>query len=355
MDPMIDWMSAESHLLLSPRMPSGERARLESLRRSAPDLPAHVWLATSGTTGTLKLVALSKRAMLASAESVNRRLESGKEDRWCCVLPTFHVGGLAIHARAHLSGASVVTLDWNPARFARQRMTLTSLVPAQLRDLVVDNLRPPESLRAVVIGAGALSDDLYARAQALGWPVLPSYGMTECCSQIATARHGSPELVLLPHLRARVEDDGRLAFAGSSLLTGYATESGFIDPKSDGWFVSDDTGRIEGDIIRVDSRASEFVKIGGESVDLRRLDAILDAVRGDLDAAVFPVTDERLGFVIHLASTAEDPSDIVEAFNARVFPFEQIRAVHQLATIPRGPLGKLLREQLRERSGLNSK
>ncbi|MEA2343683.1 MAG: hypothetical protein QOF63_1852, partial [Thermoanaerobaculia bacterium] len=42
---MIDFESAESHLLLNPRMPSAERARLEKM---VPDLAAHVFVATSG-------------------------------------------------------------------------------------------------------------------------------------------------------------------------------------------------------------------------------------------------------------------------------------------------------------------
>ncbi|MEA2464291.1 MAG: hypothetical protein QOJ98_2038, partial [Acidobacteriota bacterium] len=46
----VDWQTAESHLLLNPRMPEEERRTLESY---VTDLPAHLWLATSGTTGAL--------------------------------------------------------------------------------------------------------------------------------------------------------------------------------------------------------------------------------------------------------------------------------------------------------------
>ncbi|HET8773411.1 MAG TPA: AMP-binding protein, partial [Thermoanaerobaculia bacterium] len=121
----IDWLSADSHVLLNPRMPEEERRRLESL---VVDLPGHVWLSTSGTTGALKLTALSKRALLASAAAVNRHLQSDDRDVWLCVLPTFHVGGLGIYARAFLSGARVVTSGW-------EGVTLASLVPAQVSDL----------------------------------------------------------------------------------------------------------------------------------------------------------------------------------------------------------------------------
>jgi O-succinylbenzoic acid--CoA ligase len=336
------WTSDDSRLALNPRTPGGERRRLERL--VVPDLRRHIWIATSGTTGAVKLTALSKEAILASAGAVNRRLEATRDDVWLRVLPAFHVGGLGIHARAFLSGSRVISSEWDPARFAVEEFTLSALVPAQVRDLVQQRLRPPASARAIVVGGGALPEDLYSAGRDLGWPLLPSYGLTETASQIATARRDSPRLRLLDHVRVRI-DGGFIAVSGPSLLTGYATDSGFVDPKVGGWLVTEDRGELEGDVLRVFGRSSEFVKIGGESVDLKRLDAILDDLRGTLDAAVVAVPDQRLGHVIHLA-VAGEASKLVEAFNERVMPFERIRGVHRVTVIPRSELGKLTRSRL---------
>jgi len=339
----IDWLSDASRVLLNPRMPEEEQRRLRSF---VVDLPAHLWLATSGTTGALKLTALSKRAVLASAAAVNRHLEAGARDVWCCVLPTFHVGGLGIHARAFLSGSRVVTATWDARRFTEmQDVTLAALVPAQVSDLVRERLHAPRALRAIVVGGGALSEQLYLEARAIGWPLLPSYGMTECASQAATATLESAELILLDHLEAQVED-GRLAFRGESLFTGYGTENGFVDPKVEGWFLSEDLGAVEGRILRVGGRRGDFVKIGGESVDLGRLEAILATVAG-LRAALLAVPDERLGHVIHVVVEAgSDAAAITHAYDARVHPFERARRVHQVAEIPRSSLGKVSRTKL---------
>lgn len=340
----IDWTSDESHVLLNPRMPPAEQARLRSF---VTDLPGHLWLATSGTTGALKLTALSKSAMLASARAVNRYLRSHADDLWMCVLPTFHVGGLGILARAFLSGAHVVRGSWDPRDLSANRsVTLASLVPAQVSDLVQLKLEAPPKLRAVIIGGGALSDHLYQEARALGWPLLPSYGMTETCSQVATATIDSEDLVLLDHVECRTEVDGRLAFRGPSLLTGYGTEGGFVDPKIDGWFVTEDLGAVEGDRLRIEGRRGDFVKIGGESVDLARLDAVVMSIAGQ-HAAVIAVEDPRLGHVIHLVIEASvDAAQVELAFNARVHPFERARGVHRVEAIPRSVLGKLLRREL---------
>jgi O-succinylbenzoic acid--CoA ligase len=325
---MIDFQSSESHLLLNPRMPAAERARLEQM---VPDLDAHVFVATSGSTADIKLVALSKRAILASAAAVNERLGVTSRDIWAAVLPPFHVGGLGVYARCHLSGARVLPMPWDLLAFAESEATIASLVPAQVQDLIAAQLKPSPALRAILVGGGVFN------IQHSEWPALPSYGMTECCSTIAI------EDMLLGHLEARRENDGRLAFRGASLLTGYATKQGVIDPKVDGWFVSEDLGEVNGRMLRVFGRAGDFVKIGGESVDLKRLDRILHEVAGD-DAAIVAVADERLGHVIDLA-TAIEPT-FVDPFNERVHPFERIRQIHRVDSIPRSPLGKLLRAQL---------
>src|SRR3954468_12891959 len=325
---MIDFESSESHLLLNPRMPDAERQRLEAI---VPSIAAHVFVATSGSTGAIKLVALSKEAILASAAAVNEWLEVTSRDVWAAVLPPFHVGGLGVYARCHLAGARVLPMAWEPRAFAESDATIASLVPAQVRDLVAAGLTPSTTLRAILVGGGIFN---IARSE---WPTLPSYGMTECCSTIAIND------TLLGHIDARREDDGRLAFRGPSLFSGYATEQGLVDPKIDGWFVSEDLGEVDGRTLRVFGRAGDFVKIGGESVDLKRLDRVVQELAGD-DAAIVAVREARLCHVIHLSTTIE-PS-FVDAFNERVHPFERIREVHRIASIPRSPLGKLLRAQL---------
>lgn len=335
---MIDFESSESHLLLNPRMPVDERVRLARIAATV-DLKGHVFVATSGSTGRIKLVAISKEAILASAAAVNERLSITNADVWCAVLPEFHVGGLGVLARAHLSGSRVLPMAWDPRRFAGSVATVASLVPAQVHDLVREELAPSPRLRAVLVGGSAFDAALDERAQALGWPVLASYGMSECASTVAV------RAVLLSHLEARAEDDGRLAFRGASLFTGYGTEEGLIDPKAGGWFVTEDLGEIDGRVVKVRGRAGEFIKVGGESVDLKRLDRIAEeaARRCGGDAGVVAVADERLGHVIHLAVTKKG---IAAEFDARVLPFERARVVHRVKKIPRSALGKILRGQL---------
>jgi len=353
-------------VLLNPRLPPDDATRARELIARAGALTGHVWLATSGSTGRMKPVALSKEALLASARAVNAHLESDASDIWLNVLPTFHTGGLGIHARAHLSGARVETLEsWDARsyaiRAAAERATLGALVPTQVYDLVNAGIRAPDPFRAIVVGGASLSEALYAEARALGWPLLPSYGCTECASQAATATlaslddDGYPPLMRLPHLELRVEADMRLALRGASLFTGYATEDGLADPKRDGWWTTEDLGRLDGDRVIPYGRAGEVVKVGGELVIVPRLQEELEAAALRLGipgrGALVAMPDDRLGWVVHLAVEGMSDADaarLVAAFNENVLPYERPRTAHRLATIPRSPLGKVLWGKLRE-------
>ena len=63
-----------------------------------------------------------------------------------------------------------------------------SLTPAMLARLldVADGAVPPPTLRHAMIGGAALSRPLFVRARAAGWPLRPSWGMSESAAQAAT-------------------------------------------------------------------------------------------------------------------------------------------------------------------------
>lgn len=368
-----------NQLRLNPRLPEAQHNLFTRAWREHVDgrFRGQVGIVTSGSSGegAGRLIALSETALKESAAAVNEHLRATASDVWMKTLPGFHVGGLGILVRASLSGARVVesTLErWRAEEFFREledsSATLLSLVPTQLFDLVMLKKRAPSRLRAVVIGGGRLVPDLYHEARGLGWPVLPSYGLTECCSQVATASLDSlewvpkdvPRLRPLRHVRVRISSEGAIEISSSALLAGQIMfsadgRSWFADPKrvepdGDTWFQTEDRGRLglSGDLV-VEGRTVDFVKIGGEGVVISRLEERfekLKLIRGiGFDAALLAADDPRLGARIVLITTGSEveTAALVEAFNRDVMPYEKIRGVHQVARIPRSALGKLLR------------
>ena len=347
------WEEEGTALLLNPRLPG--RWRSPALSAELPDLPNHIWLASSGSSGAFKLVALSRGALEASASAVNAHLEVTGDDCWINPLPLFHVGGLGIVVRAALAGVRCNFFPaWDAHEFVRCAIscgaTLSSLVPAQLHDVVVAGLRCPAKLRAVVVGGGALDEALGSRARELGWPVLPSYGLTEAASQVATAVPGSPEfswLPLLDHFDARVGEDSLLELRGPSLLTGWMLfkEDGTVlweDPKMDGWFRTSDRCELLKGKLRVLGRLDDLVKIRGELVDVAMLERALQArvvsglVRIDLEH------DERNG--VALVVVAENARAETEARGAvDLFPPYARPEFFCVGPVELTPLGKKIR------------
>jgi O-succinylbenzoic acid--CoA ligase len=372
------WLDSKNNqLIINPRLSDVLRARYSEAFTDVVEkhMHSHVGVVTSGSSGTYgKLILLSKAALEVSAAAVNKRLDSVASDIWMKTLPDFHVGGLGICVRAALSGSKVLesaVTKWNASEFYHELddsgATLLSLVPTQLFDLVRLNFRAPPKLRAVIVGGGALSDELRDAALGLNWPCLPSYGLTECCSQVATAvsRH-VPALRPLEHVELRTSVDGWLQIKSASLLSarivfsdeGYELE----DPKVKDWLETEDRAIIESDgTLKMFGRAADFIKVGGEGVVVSRLEALLDRIKLDtkieFDLALLAAADERLGAVIVLLSDARDASRaklqaLVKDFNDQVMPFERIKEVKRVGKIPRSPLGKLLRSEALHLVGL---
>lgn len=359
----LNWVSTDNVLLLNPRLPDELRARYEFAWKNlvTTSFESQIGIATSGSSGDYgRLIAISKSSLLVSAHAVNERLHVKSNDVWLKTLPDFHVGGLGIWARAHMSDSRVVPSQlqkWDALECYRELnqsgATLLSLVPTQLFDLVKAHLRAPAALRAVVIGGGRLEETLRRDAVKFGWPVLPSYGLTECCSQVATALNPEkPALKPLSHVDIRIGADDRIEIASASLLTGQVIfdeklNAHFTDPSVDGWFRTEDRGFLNTDgTLTITGRAQDFVKIGGEGVVLSRLEERLERLRRETnfphEAVLLAAEDERLGAAIVIISNG-DPATLVEKFNGEVLPFERIRAVHKVASLPRSELGKILR------------
>lgn len=376
----VDLHSLENVILLNPRLPKEDHDLLYKLAvatQAELSLKGHVWIATSGSTASsaagTKLVALSKSALLASANAVNEHLQATKQDVWTQVLPRFHVGGLGIELRASLMGSRVVNAlkndKWDVNYFYQtlldERCTLSALVPTQVYDLVAQGLRAPNSLRAIVVGGGAFDVALYERARELGWPVLPSYGMTETASQIATAPLSSlqaflfPGIQLLSHAEARSSKEGFLEIRAKSLFTCYAQKSdqGFKswDPKIQGWFTSEDRGEVDGRILKIEGRGDDYVKIGGEGTNVTRLRGLLEQAAFALNphwaqsVSLLDQPSARLGAEIHMITTLQ-PSEaeaVAFAYSQKALPFEKIRKIHFVDEIPRTDLGKIRWKEVR--------
>ena len=359
----IDWLSKESHYFFSASHP--ERKEFEKLSREMPFYPGHIYLFTSGFQ---KVALLSKEAFLISAEAVNKHLQCESHGLWLISLPLFHVAGLSVLARAFCSGYSFKKSEgkWKADSFVKdlnlQKASYTSLVPAQVYDLVTRKLASPENLELALVGGGNLNPVLYKKARGLGWPLLPTYGMTETCSQIATAERTSlrgkkfPSLKILPHIKIR-ERKGILEVKSPSLLTGYfdISKKEFYDPKiSTGWFLTQDRGEFK-EGLTLKGRVDEQVKVSGCLVSLKKLSERLETIAREASPEeTFHLTalpHERKEYQVVLVTDCfqfDKVFEILKRFNRNNPSYQKVKSLYMVKRVPRTALGKIDRVTLKK-------
>jgi O-succinylbenzoic acid--CoA ligase len=324
-----------------------EVARESALVAAAalPDDTAFV-LFTSGSTGPARGVVLSRAAIVAATTASRLGWRAG--DRWLCCLPLAHAGGLSIVVRCLAARTPVVLLDgdFDPDRVLAlacdARATLLSLVPAQLAALA-DRAAPP-ALRAVLLGGAAAAPSLVARAVAAGWPVLPTYGLTETFGQVATATEPGGPPIVLPGVTITAADTLRIR--GPMLATAYL-DGEAIAPE----LVTADVGTLAGDALHVRGRRDDVIITGGENVHPVEVEAVLAATPGVRAACVFGVPDARWGQLVAAAIVADRELDLDAArarWHAQLPAHARPRRLAHVAELPHTPSGKIDRRRAAE-------
>ena len=311
-----------------------------------PAAPA-VAVLTSGTTGRPKAALLSHAALAASAVAWSTALPPATG--WLLCLGLAHVAGLGVAWRALGSGVPlhVVSGFDAPAVLAALRASdapsHVSLVPVQLARLLdaagaagaagaapsaaEPGTAPPPALRAVLLGGAPIPPALVRRAAAAGWPVIPTYGLTEAGSGVTAlpadeaAEHPGSAGRPLPGVAVRVAEPGpdgvgEIEVATPAAFTGYlgrdqATAAAFT---ADRWLRTADLGRLDaaGRLVVVDRRDDLLIS-GGENVVPAEIEAVLEEHPAVAQAGVAGRPDATWGAVpvagIVLRPGAADPCD----------------------------------------------
>ena len=267
------------------------------------------------------------RQHLASARGAvdALRLESG--DCWLLSLPLYHVGGASTVFRTALTGATLAIAlphtEWDDA-WQRLAPTHVSVVAAQLLRVLADD-RATARLRGaktVLGGGGPLPVAVRRAALDAGIPLVPSYGSTETASLVTAETdrgHAADEACagrVLATRRLSITDDGEILVGGATLLDGYLTDEGVVDPRdADGWHGTGDLGRVENGRLYVEGRVDRMFVSGGENVHPEEIERALELADGVAEAVVVAVPHAEYGerpvaFVRALPGTAPSEADV---------------------------------------------
>jgi o-succinylbenzoate---CoA ligase len=287
---------------------------------------------TSGTTGAPRAVTLSLGNVQASALGSAVALGLDPRERWLCPLPVSHVGGLMVLLRSAIYATTAVL---GPADTAD--VTLASLVPTQLARLV--DTPPPAGLRAVLLGGAPAPRELLERARDAGWPVAPTYGLTQACSQVTVGEIGDVETSgrALPGVRITLAPDGEILVEGPTVAGGGLLRTGDLG-------ALDERGRL-----RVTGRKADTIVSGGENVAPTEVEAVLLAHPAVADAGVFARPHPEWGEAVAARVVLRTPAtaDELRAWTGERLPRFKVPKEIELADgLPRTASGKLLRREL---------
>jgi len=313
-------------------------------------------ITTSGSTGQAKRVKLSRRAMRASADATHARL--GGPGQWLLALPPSYVAGTQVLLRSVLADTEPVFLDEHDdlagavGRMTGERRYL-SLVPTQLaRDLTSSaDVAALQDLDAVLVGGANLDHDLRATAERHGIRVVATYGMTETCG--GCAYDGIP----LDGVQVAVSTEGRVSLAGEVLFDGYDGPSEqTAHVMRDGWFVTDDMGRLdEHGRLEVLGRIDDVVLSGGVNVPSSAVARRLREHDEVVDAAVVGVPDPEWGQVVVAVVTGDEVSleelrDFVSSRHPRAWAPRRVVNVDAIPLLDNGKVDRMAMERLARES-----
>ena len=332
-------------------------------------------LYTSGTSGRPKGACLTWNNFFASARAAENRLGGAVRRRWLACMPLFHVGGLSILMRSVLFGGPVrLQSRFDPAEVSDALdggdIAAISLVPTMLSRLLAhrDSRPAPGGLEVLLLGGAAAAPELVARALAKGYPVCPTYGLTEATSQVATAapppagaREPSPMLpVLGTEVRIVSEGcdaargiEGEIVVRGATVMRGYLhDDEANARALRDGWLHTGDIGYLDAaGGLHVLDRRDDLVVSGGENVYPAEIEAVLLEHPAVEDAGVTGVPDADLGarvvaWVVFKPGCSTSIESLQRHCRAALAGFKQPREFRFVAALPRNAAGKLQRRRL---------
>jgi acyl-CoA synthetase (AMP-forming)/AMP-acid ligase II len=348
---------------------------------------------TSGSTAT------SKAVMLAHADLVNYVCESvdcaDGSDRGAALIsaPLHHIAGLTATLSAVFAGRRIVLLPQFDAESwlqtaEREQVTHAFLVPTMLkRVLDCESFAEVDLSRFELLSYGAAPMPLGVIRRAIesfpsGVQFINAFGQTETTSTVTMLGpddhrlEGPPGEIerklrrlgsigrALPDVEVRIVDEaGRPVSAGEigeiSLRTPrtmrgyYGQEEATAATIHDGWLLTRDLAWMDEDgYIFLTGRKADLIIRGGENIAPQEVELVLESHPFVDEVAVIGIPDEEWGERVCAVVVTRQGSDVgehelIDWCHERLASFKKPETVIFTDSLPRNPLGKLMRSELR--------
>lgn len=349
----------------------------DTVDRDEDDLAAFLY--TSGTTGRSKGAMLSHKNLLSNTLTLADLWQFTETDVLLHALPIFHTHGLFVATNIILAtGGSMVFLP----KFDLEQMIAhlpqaTSMmgVPTFYTRLLGDprfNRDLALHFRLFISGSAPLLAETHEQFEfRTGHRILERYGMTETnmntSNPYAGERRAGTVGFPLPDVDLKITDPetgatlpkgdvGQIEVRGPNVFRGYwqMPEKTAAELRDDGFFITGDLGRIDGDgYIHIVGRAKDLIISGGYNIYPKEIELVLDDQPGVLESAVIGVPEADFGEAVLAILVADgsakiDEAAIMEAVNQSLARFKHPRKLIVIQELPRNTMGKVQKNALRE-------
>ena len=351
-------------------------AEFNNAECSADSLGAILY--TSGTTGRSKGAMLTHDNLLSNAVTLVGLWRFTDRDVLLHALPIFHTHGLfvAINVTLVAGGSLFFMQNFNVDRVleAFPRSTTMMGVPTFYTRLLEDDRFTRDRvahMRLFVSGSAPLLAETHVQfEQRTGMRILERYGMTETnmntSNPYAGERRAGTVGFALPDVELRVCDPdsgeevepgtvGMLEVKGPNVFAGYwnMPEKTAEEFRDDGFFITGDLGRIDGDgYVHIVGRGKDLIISGGYNIYPKEVELLLDAQPGVLESAVVGVPHPDFGEgvvgVLVAEGEAVDTNEIASAIREEIARFKQPKFYAVLDELPRNTMGKVQKNLLRD-------
>lgn len=159
----------------------------------SPTLLVH----TSGSTGKPKPMLVEKRRMVASARITCQFLGLKRGDTALLCMPLDYIAGKMVVVRAIVWGLKLIDIPpcGHPLKQIDTPPVFAAMVPMQVFNSMQDASERQKlwQIKHLIIGGGAINDDMAAELRQHPNAVWSTYGMTETLSHIALRRLSGPQ------------------------------------------------------------------------------------------------------------------------------------------------------------------
>ena len=345
-------------------------------------------LHTSGTTSRPKIVPLTNKNIFSSAENISKSLNLSESDHCLNIMPLFHIHGLiAILASSMKAGASVCASNgFNAIKFLdlakSEKINWYSGVPTMHQTILLRARRNLEiakelKLRLIRSSSASLPPAVFKDLNdVFNCPVIEAYGMTEATHQMTSnplppkqqkagfvGLPAGPEVCIMNENGDVLKqgEEGEVCIKGENVTLGYdnneeANKTSFTN----GWFRTGDQGYFDKEgYLKISGRLKEIINKGGEKISPLEVDNVLMDHPFIDQAVCFGYDDKMLGeniasaIIIKSGETCSE-NDVLEYAQEKLAKFKIPKKIFFVEEIPKGATGKLQRNVLAKKFGLNN-